>query len=227
MKYIRRATDRGTTDLGWLQSRHSFSFGGYHEPAHMGFSALRVINDDVVAPAAGFGTHGHRDMEIVSYVLEGALRHEDSSGNSYVVPAGEIQLMSAGAGIMHSEHNNSAEQSVRFLQIWIEPNQRGTRPDYAQQPVTQLGRLTPLVSADGRAGSLIIRQNMTLSRLVLEANDNVELSPSQGKGYLHLLEGGGAIAGTTLSTGDALGFEESNLLQAETALQALYFDLPG
>ena len=132
MNYIRRADERGHADFGWLDSRHSFSFGEYHDPDHMGFSNLRVINDDTVAPGAGFGTHGHRDMEIISYVLSGAVRHEDSMGNRFVVPAGDVQRMSAGSGVLHSEFNDSDEAPVHFLQIWITPSEMGLAPSYEQ-----------------------------------------------------------------------------------------------
>jgi redox-sensitive bicupin YhaK (pirin superfamily) len=125
MKYIRKSEDRGVANFGWLQSKHSFSFGQYHDPKHMGVSVLRVINDDIVMPGQGFGEHGHRDMEIISYVIEGALKHDDNTGNSYVVPAGDVQRMSAGRGVTHSEFNASSTDKVKFLQIWIQPNVRG------------------------------------------------------------------------------------------------------
>ncbi len=144
MKYFRKATERGTVDLGWLKSQHSFSFGHYYDPAHMGISALRVINEDRVQPGQGFDTHGHRDMEIISYVVSGALKHKDSQGNEYLVPAGEVQRMSAGSGIMHSEYNASDSEPVHFLQIWIQPKFRGITPSYEQMQVHQHGAMTPL-----------------------------------------------------------------------------------
>ena len=227
MNYVRSAKDRGTSDYGWLQSRHTFSFGGYHDPEHMGFSALRVINDDVVAAGAGFGAHGHRDMEIISFVLEGALRHEDSTGNRYVVPAGDIQLMSAGAGIVHSELNDSDAEPVSFLQIWIEPNVRGTEPSYAQHPVTQTGQLTPLVTADGRDGSLTARQDMSMYLVSLDAGETLDLNPAQGKGFLHVVSGTVSAGRDALEEFDGLGFAEPLAVRAQTPLQALYFDLPA
>ena len=227
MNYVRSANDRGKSDFGWLQSRHTFSFGSYHDPEHMGFSALRVINDDVVAAGAGFGAHGHRDMEIISYVLEGALRHEDSNGNRYVVSAGDIQLMSAGSGIVHSELNDSDADPVHFLQIWIEPNVRGTEPSYAQKPVAQTGQLTTLVSADGRDGSLTARQNMSMYLVALEAGEALTLEPAEGKGYVHIVSGEMTVDGETLVQSDGVGFVEPLSLSARTALKALYFDLPA
>lgn len=171
MKYIRRANDRGAIDLGWLQSKHSFSFGSYYDPKHMGVSALRVINDDMVMPGQGFGTHGHRDMEIISYVTEGALKHEDSEGNKHVVPAGDVQRMSAGSGVMHSEFNPSDTEKVKFFQIWIQPNKMGIKPSYEQKSIPQNGILTPLVTPTGENGSLSINQEASLSRLVLGAQE--------------------------------------------------------
>src|SRR5919108_5347396 len=158
---IRRAADRGRTDWGWLDSRHTFSFGDYHDPAHMGFRALRVINDDRVAPGAGFGSHGHRDMEILSYVLEGALAHQDSMGTGSVIRAGEIQMMRAGTGVVHSEYNASKTQPVHFLQIWIVPDRRGLPPAYGQNPVDREAArrgFALLASKDGRDQSLQIQQ---------------------------------------------------------------------
>ncbi len=228
MHYIRRAEERGRTEFGgWLSSRHSFSFGGYYDPEHMGFSTLRVINDDRVAPGAGFDAHGHRDMEIISYVLEGALRHEDSAGHQHLVSAGEVQLMSAGAGIVHAEYNNSEDEPVRFLQIWMEPEQRGTPPGYAQDVIAQHGALTPLVTPDGSNNTLSMRQNASLSRLVLDAGEALRL-PDAEKAYLHVIEGVLTFEDTQLSPGDAVGLTQSGLtVRAQEAVHALYFELPA
>ncbi|KZZ46584.1 pirin, partial [Thalassolituus sp. HI0120] len=162
-------------NFGWLNSQHSFSFGHYYDPKHMGFSALRVINDDSVAPGAGFDTHGHRDMEIISYVLEGAIEHKDSMGHSYIVPAGDVQRMSAGTGVTHSEFNHSKQHNLRFLQIWIQPNKLGITPGYQQQKIEQRGKLTPLVTPDGSDGSLSIQQDVSLYRVALNRGESLQL----------------------------------------------------
>src|SRR5688500_1823852 len=167
---IRRAAARGRTDWGWLDSRHTFSFGEYHDPAHMGFRALRVINDDRVAPGAGFPTHSHRDMEILSYVLEGALAHQDSMGTGSVIRPGEIQHMRAGTGVSHSEFNHSKTEPVHFLQIWIVPGERGLPPAYGQQAVDQAAArrdFALLASPDGRDGSLRLHQDVDLRMALL------------------------------------------------------------
>ncbi|WP_211233694.1 pirin family protein [Zooshikella ganghwensis] len=153
MDYIRRAEDRGKTNFGWLDSRHTFSFGQYYEPQHIGISALRVINDDTVIGGADFDTHGHRDMEIISYILEGSIEHKDSMGNQFTVTQGEVQRMSAGSGILHSEFNHSPTKSLHFLQILIQPNVRAIKPSYEQAKIKQSDTLTPLVTPNGRDGS--------------------------------------------------------------------------
>ena len=223
----RKNSERFESRMDWLDSRHSFSFGGYHDPEHMGFSALRVINDDRVAPGAGFDAHGHRDMEIISYVLDGALHHEDSAGNHHLVSAGEVQIMSAGAGIVHAEYNHSDEDPVRFLQIWIEPDVRGTAPGYGQEVIEQNGALTPLVTADGRDGTLSMRQDATLSRLMLGAGEALTL-PEAEKAYLHVIEGSLEFEDTILGPGDALGLTANSggTVRAREAVHALYFELP-
>lgn len=190
MLYQRRADERGRANFGWLDSRHTFSFGHYHDPKHMGISALRVINDDTVAPGAGFDTHGHRDMEIISYVLSGAIEHQDSMGNKFVVPAGDVQRMTAGTGITHSEYNHSKTEALKFLQIWILPNQRNLPPGYEQKAIEQRGRLTPLVTPDGRDGSLIVHQDASIYRIQLQDGETEALDTSRGVGYLHVIEGG-------------------------------------
>ena len=227
---VRRSEDRGKANFGWLNAKHSFSFGQYYDPEHMGVSVLRVINDDTVAPSAGFDTHGHRDMEIISYVLDGAVRHEDSMGNRYVVPAGDVQVMSAGTGVMHSEFNDSDTNPVHFLQIWITPKVMGTKPRYEQKRIEQNGKLTPLVTADGRDGSLTMQQDASLYRLQLEANESIELDLA--KGYLHLIEGALTLSqvdgsSVEMKPGDGFGFSELTTVVADEPAHALLFELPA
>lgn len=242
MIYLRHANERGRVDLGWLQSQHSFSFGHYYDTKHMGFSALRVINDDVVQAGRGFETHGHRDMEIISYVVSGALKHKDSTGNEYVVPEGDIQVMSAGKGIMHSEFNPSSEAEVNFLQIWIVPNVKGGEPGYAQKTMgvaTQEEKantsLELLVSPDGAFNSLQIKQDASISQLSLSAGEQHAFSTQERKGYFHIVSGTATLQAASekmpleLSAGDAVGiFEHDNVeITASTTLVALWFDLPA
>ncbi|MFV8784029.1 pirin family protein [Microbulbifer sp. SA54] len=228
MLYLRRADERGKADFGWLDSRHTFSFGHYYDPKHMGISALRVINDDTVAPGAGFGTHGHRDMEIISYVLAGAIAHKDSMGNEFVVPAGEVQRMTAGTGVTHSEYNHSKTEPLKFLQIWVIPNQRNLPPGYEQKAIPQVGSLTPLVTADGRDGSLTVHQDTSLYRLQLHAGETETLNTTDGVGYLHIIEGGLEANGQALGGGDGLGALDEPLTVRAGAggVTALWFDLP-
>jgi redox-sensitive bicupin YhaK (pirin superfamily) len=229
MKYIRRSEERGQVDFGWLQSKHSFSFGEYHDPKHMGVSVLRVINDDMVMPAQGFGTHGHRDMEIISYVIEGALKHEDSTGNKYVVPAGDVQRMSAGSGVRHSEFNASTTDPVKFLQIWIQPNVIGIEPSYEQKSIAQQGQLTPLVTPNGSSDTLSINQNANISRLVLMDGEAFTLHTEQHIGYLHIVKGSLLVNGEEFSEGDAFAIDpqQSYEVKANDALEALWFNLPS
>lgn len=226
--YIRKAQERGLVNMGWLQSHHSFSFGSYYDPRHMGVSALRVINDDVVQGGQGFGTHGHRDMEIISYVIDGALEHQDSTGNRFVVPAGEVQRMSAGSGIMHSEYNASKTDTVNFLQIWIQPNVTGIPPGYEQKRIEQDGKLTPLVTPNGDNGSLSIHQDASVYRLMLTPGETQVLEAGDRIGYLHVVKGTVTSAQGDFAKGDAfsLASGESIELVAEEALEALWFDLP-
>ncbi|WP_194867770.1 pirin family protein [Pseudoalteromonas sp. PPB1] len=228
MPLIRRGSERGLVNLGWLQSQHTFSFGHYYDPKHMGFSVLRVINDDTVAPGKGFDTHGHRDMEIISYVIQGALEHKDSKGNHHIIPAGDIQLMSAGTGITHSEYNYFATEPTRFLQIWIRPNKKGLNPSYTQATIHQKGPLTPLVTQDGQRDSLVIHQDARLYRLQLSSGETVTLNAPGSWGYLHLIKGAAQSTQTHLNAGDAVGLteEESIELTATTLLEALWFELP-
>ena len=229
MQYIRTSESRGQVDLGWLQSKHSFSFGHYYDPQHMGLSVLRVINDDVVAPGQGFGTHGHQDMEIISYVIDGALEHKDSMGNIYVVPAGDVQRMSAGTGVTHSEYNHSKEQDVNFLQIWIKPKSKGIEPGYEQQTIEQRGQLTPLVTPNGADDSLSMHQDASIYQLVLSKGESIELATNDRLGYLHLVSGSVEVNGQFFIAGDAFGIESEQKLDvvASEDLKALWFDLPA
>ena len=228
MKYIRRASDRGKADFGWLQSFHTFSFGRYYDPNHMGMSVLRVINDDTVAPGRGFDTHGHRDMEIISYVIEGELEHKDSTGNVHVIPAGDVQRMSAGKGIMHSEYNASANQTVKFLQIWILPNKKGVKPEYEQKTIEQKDVMTPLVTPHGTLGSLRIHQDVNIYRVMLDNGKSLSLSTNQRLGYLHLIGGALHSEFVNLNAGDGVGFYQQDAItfNAQGNVEAIWFDLP-
>ena len=228
MIYHRPSHERGTANFGWLDSKHSFSFGNYYDPEHMGVSALRVINDDTVTAGAGFGKHGHRDMEIISYVLDGAIEHKDSEGNQFVVNAGEVQRMSAGKGITHSEFNHSQDDALRFLQIWIIPNKMGIEPEYEQKLIEQNGKITPLASPDGVDGSLTIHQDATMYRISLGAGEGISLNTDKRPGYLHVIEGSASANEIEVNQGDGLGvYQETLQLNAnENGLTALWFDLP-
>ena len=228
---IRRADERGQADHGWLKSNHTFSFADYYDPAHMGFRTLRVINDDRVAPGQGFGTHPHRDMEIFSYVLEGALQHKDSLGNGSVLKPGQIQLMSAGRGVMHSEFNPSRNEPVHFLQIWILPRQSGLTPSYTEWHPNAEQADAPkvlVISPDGREGSAKIHQDAAIYRLRLSAGQTVthKLEPGRGA-WLHVAEGALNMNGVALNAGDGPNTEEPGLLEftATQAAEALLFDL--
>ena len=228
MKYIRKSDDRGKANLGWLDSKHSFSFASYFDPNYMGVSVLRVINDDTVKPGAGFGTHGHRDMEIISYVTKGALKHKDSTGNEYIVPAGEVQRMSAGRGVMHSEFNASKSEEVKFFQIWIQPNVKGIEPGYEQKAVQQNGPLTALVTPNGENGSLSMNQDASLFRLVLSEGEHYAFETNNRVGYLHIVKGELVADGQVYSAGDAFALDqnEKEELVAKSEIEALWFDLP-
>ena len=231
MIQVRSASDRGRTDFGWLDSRHTFSFGEYYDPSHEGYRSLRVINDDRVEPGAGFGTHGHRDMEILSYVLEGALAHKDSSGGGGVIRPGEIQFMRAGTGVTHSEYNGSKTEPVHFLQIWIVPDTRGLKPAYGQRSFDrdQARRgLVLLASRDGRQGSLQVQQDVDLWVTLLEDGDRRTLALRPGRhGWVHVVRGKARVNGTELSTGDAVGLSEELMVRIEAldASEVLVFDL--
>ncbi|EWH09333.1 Pirin [Catenovulum agarivorans DS-2] len=228
---VRKSSERGKASFGWLDSRHTFSFGHYYDPKHMGFSALRVINDDVVKPAAGFDTHGHKDMEIISYVLQGSIQHKDSAGNVQTLPAGEFQLMSAGKGILHSEYNASATEDLRFLQIWIEPNTFGGEPDYQQKDFGQQLGLTTIVTPDGQDGSLKIKQDAKLHQLILQPDQNFQFQSTLArKIYVHIVNGKLGLAGITLSQGDGgkvTGESKLDFTNHHNAnATALIFELP-
>jgi quercetin 2,3-dioxygenase len=226
---IRKANQRGGADFGWLKSKHSFSFGSYYDEAHMGFSALRVINDDRVAPDTGFDTHGHRDMEIISYVLEGEIAHKDSQGNVATLPPGEFQLMSAGSGIRHSEFNPSATKPLHFLQIWIQPNVYGRTPGYQQKAFGSEQGLTLVASPDGKDGSLEIKQDANLYQLFLGAGKTLDYNTKlHRKTYVHLIAGELQVNGETLKPGDGAKLEKLSAIEfkAQGAVQALVFDLP-
>jgi len=228
---LRLASERGKANFGWLDSKHSFSFGSYYDPEHMGFSALRVINDDSVTPGAGFATHGHRDMEIISYVLEGSIAHKDSEGNVEVLPAGEFQLMSAGSGISHSEYNASKTESLKFLQIWIQPNTLGNTPGYQQKNFGQAVGLTTIATPTGDKATLQIKQNATLSQLILAPNSEITYQVTVGrKVYVHQVAGQLSIDEQNLSAGDGAKLTDITTVTlvnpADTQSTALIFDLP-
>ena len=228
----RPGAERGVADAGWLDSRHTFSFGHYHDPRWMGFGSLRVINEDRVAPGAGFATHHHANMEILSYVLSGALEHRDNTGGGGVLRPGELQWMSAGHGIDHSEFNASADEPVHFLQIWIQPDRVNAPPAHAQRsfdPALRRGCWATLASPDGVDGSLAIRQQAWLRGSLLEDGDTLEFVPDPARRYwLHVARGAVTIGERTLLAGDAVGFVEESMPQHVTgqAADLLLFDLP-
>lgn len=224
---IRKSDARGQAHFGWLESQHSFSFGSYYDPRHMGFGDLRVINQDRVAPGRGFGAHGHRNMEIISYVLEGDLAHRDSTGSSGVIRPGDVQVMSAGRGIRHSEMNGRADAPVRFLQIWIEPEVTETAPGYTQRHFARSDGLTLLVSPDGRDGSLPIKQDAALTRAVLPAGDARVVALSKPRAWVQVVEGELAIDDQILAAGDgaAITGQDALGLRAVADTEALIFEL--
>lgn len=231
MQIIRRADDRGHANHGWLDSRHTFSFANYYDPDHMGFRTLRVVNEDRVAPGRGFGAHSHRDMEIISYVLAGALEHADSMGQKTVIRPGEVQLMSAGTGVMHSEFNHSDAEGVHFLQIWILPDRRGTKPGYQQRQFSheaRRGRWQLLVSPDGRKDSLQIKQDAQLWGTLLEAEQQLSFDLDKARGaWLHVVRGEIEVGGKRLVHGDAMAVEgvPSIDVTATGTSELLLFDL--
>lgn len=228
---VRRSGDRGRADFGWLDSRHSFSFGGYYDPAHMGFRSLRVINQDRVTPGGGFPTHPHRDMEIFSYVLEGEIEHRDSLGNGRRLGPGQIQLMSAGTGVTHSEFNPSASAGLHFLQIWIQPRERGLEPSYTEWhpgPAHEASPKVLVISPDGRDGSATIRQDAFVHRIRLKAGDSVSHELAEGRGaWVQVTRGRVTLNGTALAAGDGASVEDAATLdvRADAPAEALLFDL--
>lgn len=231
MIQIRPAADRGRTDWGWLDSRHTFSFGAYHDPAHIGFRALRVLNDDRVAPGAGFSTHGHQDMEILSYVLEGALAHRDSSGGGGVIRPGEIQFMRAGTGISHSEYNHSKVEPVHFLQVWIVPDAHGLAPAYAQQPFDEAAAARSFVllaSRDGREGSLEVHQDLELWVTRIEPGEERHLALRPDRhAWIHLAKGAVSVNGVRLGEGDGAAVSAVGRLafRGDQPAEVMVFDL--
>ena len=230
---IRRSADRGTADFGWLFSRHTFSFGDYYDPRQMGFGPLRVINEDRVQPGQGFGTHGHRDMEIISYVLEGALEHKDSIGTGSVIRPGDVQIMSAGTGIRHSEFNHSPTELVHFLQIWIEPDRGGIAPRYDQKRFPdeeKRGRLRLIGSPDGRDGSIVIHQDVELRAAVLAAGERATHEFRAGrKAWLQVARGAVAANAEHLGAGDGAAVRDETALTVTAEAdrtELLLFDLP-
>jgi redox-sensitive bicupin YhaK (pirin superfamily) len=228
----RLSAERGYADHGWLQARHSFSFAEYQDPAHMGWGVLRVINEDRVAPGAGFGMHGHRDMEIVTYILDGTLEHKDSLGNGGVIRRGEVQRMSAGKGILHSEFNPSPDAGTHLLQIWIEPAQLGRPASYEQQPLPEAelrGRWRLVASPDGADGSTTIGQDARLWATLLAPGETLDYEPAPGRlAYAHIVRGRLAVNGQILATGDAARIADETRLEftAEDETEVLLFDLP-
>jgi len=224
---------RGNVRTGWLDSRHTFSFGHYHDPQWMGFGPLRVINEDLVAPGGGFAPHGHANMEILSYVLSGALAHKDNAGGGGVLRPGELQWMSAGHGIEHSEFNASQDEPVHFLQIWIQPDRVNAAPDYAQRrfdPTQRRGRWATLASPDGVGGSLAIRQQAWLRGTLLDEGESVDFIPDPGRRYwLHVAQGDATVEGRPLQAGDALGYagESTPVRIGGRGADILLFDLPA
>jgi quercetin 2,3-dioxygenase len=230
MKMIRKATERGHAEHGWLSSYHSFSFADYYDPKWMGFRSLRVINDDLVMPGMGFGTHPHRDMEIITYVLSGALAHKDSMGNGRVIKPGELQYMAAGAGVQHSEFNPSKDEAVHFLQIWIRPDRKGLKPQYAEKSLASApkGQLNLVASKSGSAGSLAINQDADLYVAKLDPGNKVRHSLRSGRhAWVHIAEGEVELNGETLKTGDAaaLSAEPELAIVGAKPSQVLLFDL--
>jgi quercetin 2,3-dioxygenase len=229
---VRHAEERGIANFGWLDSRHTFSFGNYHDAKHMGFGPLRVINEDRVRAGAGFDTHGHRDMEIISYVLEGALEHKDSIGTGSVIRPGDVQVMSAGTGIRHSEFNHSAEKPVHFLQIWVLPDRQGIAPRYDQKTFAEAekrGRLRLVASPDGRDGSILIHQDAAIYASLLGSGDTVAHTLRAGrKGWVQVIRGTVEVNGETLRAGDgaAANDEPALTVTAREDAEILLFDLP-
>ena len=232
MLTIRKNTERGDANHGWLKSKHSFSFAEYFDEQHMGFGPLRVINEDRVEAGRGFGTHGHRDMEIISYVLDGELAHKDSMGTGSVIRYGDVQRMSAGSGVRHSEFNHSSSNPVHFLQIWIEPNVKGIAPSYEEKhfdTTSKKGALRLVASPDGKDGSVLIHQDASIYAAILDGSDVVQHRLKTGRlGYVYVARGALIVNGLSLEAGDALKIsDESDITLSEASdAEVLLFDLP-
>lgn len=228
---LRKSSERGLADHGWLLSKHSFSFADYYDPAHVGFGALRVINEDQVQPGKGFGTHGHRDMEIISYVLEGALEHKDSLNNGSIIRPGDVQRMSAGKGVLHSEFNPSKSERVHFLQIWIQPDVAGITPSYEEKhfdAASKRGRLRLVASPDGAEGSVTIHQDAYLYAGLIDGTERVAHKLASGRrAYVHVARGSVSMNGTALQAGDAAKITQADqvILDAGKQAEVLLFDL--
>ena len=227
---VRRANERGHAEHGWLDSYHTFSFADYYDPQWMGYRSLRVINDDLVMPGMGFGAHPHRDMEIITYILSGALQHKDSMGNGRVIRAGEVQYMAAGTGVQHSEFNPAKDEAVHLLQIWIQPDQKGVQPRYAEKSLkdAETGKLHLVTSKAGRDGSIAIHQDADLWLAKLNPAETVTHNLNPGRhAWLHVAEGEVTLNGETLTGGDAAAIDEAGALQLSAAKpsQVLLFDL--
>ncbi len=231
MLALRKSEDRGHANHGWLDSYHSFSFADYHDPEHMGYGPLRVINEDRVQAGAGFGTHGHRDMEIISYVLDGALAHQDSMGNGSTMVPGDVQRMSAGSGVRHSEYNRSDTGTTHFLQIWIEPKFTGIKPSYEQKHFTaedKRGRLRLIASPDGRDGSVSMNQDASIHAGLFDGDESAQLTiAASRRGYVHVARGSVTVNGQRLRAGDALKTAAGSIsIEGGKAAEVLVFDLP-
>ncbi len=231
MLAIRPANERGLANHGWLNSRHTFSFGHYYDPEYMGFGPLRVINEDQVKPAQGFGTHGHSDMEIISYVLDGALEHKDSLGTGSIIKPGDVQRMTAGTGVRHSEYNASSTDSVHFLQIWIIPEKNGLKPSYEQKAFSdeeKQGKLRLVGSRDGRDGSVTIHQDVNLFSALLSEGDDIEHTLGEGrKGWVQVARGSLRLDGNELTAGDGVALQGEHTLKLEGTgdAEVLLFDM--
>ena len=233
MQQIRRSNERGYADHGWLKSFHTFSFANYFDPEHVEFGALRVINEDRVSPGQGFGAHGHRDMEIISYVLEGALAHKDSTGSESTIRPGDVQRMSAGRGVVHSEYNPSTTSGVHFLQIWIQPDQRGIEPSYEEKrfaPEEKRGKLRLIASPDRAEGSVLIHQDARIYAGLFDGAETAAFTVQPGRRvYLHVARGSVSANGSALNAGDALKLTEAGELRIEqgAGAEVIVLDLPG